>query len=237
MTNIPKIIHFIWLGDTPKDGVVLKCIDSWRENLPDYEIVEWTEKELDIDELGTYVKEAYDAEKWAFAADYIRAYVLYNNGGIYLDSDVEIKRPLDDLLDHEMFCGFENEKNVSTSIMAGVKGHQVFKDILDYYAGRSFMRDDGSFDIPEDVNVLTKIAVEKYGLQQNGELQVLENGIHVYPPDWFCPIDPEDLSKNMTENTYSVHHMRQSWRSPLERFKKNANIRIDKFRGLFRKSK
>lgn len=127
---IPKKIHYCWFGGNPYPEDFLKYLESWKKYCPNYEIIEWNEKTFDIN-LNKYVKEAYECKKWAFVTDYVRLWAIYNYGGIYMDTDVEVLRPLDSFLECQAFSGFERENAVPTGIMAGEKGQSAIKDLLD----------------------------------------------------------------------------------------------------------
>ena len=143
MTN--KTIHYCWFGKNPKSKLILKCIDSWRKHCPDYEIKEWNEENFDVN-CCDYVREAYEAKKWAFVSDYCRFYVLYNYGGIYLDTDVELLKPLDIL--SEDFVGFENQNRVNSGLIRGaVSKDLICKLMLDSYANDHFLKQDGSYNL------------------------------------------------------------------------------------------
>ena len=139
---IPKIIHYCWFGRNPLPPLAKKCIASWKKHLPEYEIKEWNEDNFDLD-MFPYDREAYDNRKFAFVTDIVRLYALYNEGGIYMDTDVEVLKSLDGFLHHTAFSGFENETDVPTGIMASEKGGLWAKENLEYYNGRHFVKSDG----------------------------------------------------------------------------------------------
>ena len=129
---IPKKIHYIWFGKGEKNERVKHCIESWKKYLPDYEIIEWNEDNFDIN-YNDFTKSAYANKKWAFVSDVARLWVLYNEGGIYMDTDVEVYKPLDDFLNEEGFTGFEDVHYPVTATMGAVKGNPIIKLMLDYY--------------------------------------------------------------------------------------------------------
>ncbi len=129
---IPKKIHYIWFGKGEKNERVKHCIESWKKYLPDYEIIEWNEDNFDIN-YNDFTKNAYENKKWAFVSDVARLWVLYNEGGIYMDTDVEVYKPLDDFLNEEGFTGFEDVHYPVTATMGAAKGNPVIKLMLDYY--------------------------------------------------------------------------------------------------------
>lgn len=135
---IPKIIHCAWFGGKEKPEVVKKCIKSWKEHMPDYEIKEWNESNFDVN-MFEYSKEAYNNKVWGFVADPIRIWALYNYGGIYLDTDVEVYKSFDDLLDNKFFIGFEQPHYFGNATIGAEKGNELLKEILDEYNKKKFV--------------------------------------------------------------------------------------------------
>jgi len=217
INNIPKIIHYCWFGGKGKPEIVRKCIASWERYLSGYEIREWNENTFDISS-NNYVKEAYEAGKFAFVSDYVRVYALYHFGGIYLDTDVEVFKPFDDLLHHESFWGFEEENYIATSTIGGEKGNKLIKLFLDSYAEKNFIKEDGSYNDLTNVAIVTKILKNK-GLKMNGQYQKLEGIGIFYPQTYFSPYDYINCRKFITENTYAMHHFYKSWLPPKARLK------------------
>lgn len=213
---IPKKIHYIWLGGNKKSKLIEKCIASWKKYCPDYEIIEWNENNFDIGS-NKYLKEAYEAKKWAFASDYIRLYVLYTEGGIYMDTDVEVLKPLDRFLECKAFSGFERKDAILTGIMACEKGNEIFKELLSYYTDKSFYNEDGSMNQTTNVVTITNMFLEK-GLILNNEYQNIE-GFELFPNDYFCPKDYKTKELFLTDNSYTIHHFDGSWVAPKDKFK------------------
>lgn len=206
---IPKIIHYCWFSDPPNyPPDVIKCFDSWKKYLPDYEIKLWNTKNFDLS-ICPYAMEAYQEHKFAFASDYVRLWVLYNFGGIYLDSDIEVLRNIDALLDNKAFTGFENEDAVAAWIFGSEKGNPIFKEFLDDYKGRRFILGNGFYDMTPNPVPITNIML-KHGLKLNGKLQKLDL-ITIYPVDYFCPFYPYRKELYFTENTYVNHHFHDTW--------------------------
>lgn len=205
---IPKIIHYCWFGGKPLPKLATKCILSWKKHCPDYQIIEWNEDNFDID-CCPYVKEAYDSKKYAFVTDYVRLYVMYTYGGIYMDTDVEVIRSLDSFLHHEGFSGFESDHDVPTGIMAGEKGFPLFKDLLGYYSDRHFVDEYGNCDTTTNVVTITEALSEK-GLIPNGKFQVIE-GFALYPRDYFCPFENTTGRMFDSPNTVTIHWFNKSW--------------------------
>lgn len=205
---IPKIIHYCWFGGNPLPDDARKCINSWKKYCPDYEIREWNEQNFDLN-CCEYVAQAYKERKWAFVADYARLYAIVNFGGIYMDSDVEVLKPLDEFLHLEAFSGFQTEDTVPTGIMACEKGYKMFSELLTDYHERSFYREDGSLNTTTNVIYITEKCVEK-GLQLNNKHQIVA-GFSLYPMDYFCAKSYKTGLIKITQNTYTVHHFAGSW--------------------------
>lgn len=205
---IPKKIHYCWFGGKPKPDKVNKMIDSWKKYCPDYEIKEWNETNFDIN-TNLYCKEAYNLKKWAFVSDVARLYALYNEGGIYMDTDVEVIRTFDDLLNDNGFLGFECTSCISTAVIGTVQNNEFIKVFLDSYNERNFILSDGNFDTTTNVYKLTKLLLS-YGLQCNGSKQEIR-GFIIYPRDYFTPYDYINGKLSLTENTFSIHWFSQTW--------------------------
>lgn len=219
---IPKVIHYCWFGHNEMPEKAKECIESWKKYFPDYEIKEWNEDNFPIEQCA-YTKEAYAAKKWAFVSDYARFKILYENGGIYLDTDVEVVKPFDNLLVNKAFMGFEDGKpGLSNNIymvnpglgLAAEKGLGFFKEILDYYAELHFTTEDGSQLMTTIVDHTTSM-LRKKGLVNENKIQSIED-ITIYPSDYFCPLNFNTGKLNMTDNTYSIHHFVASWFTPLD---------------------
>ena len=214
---IPKIIHYCWFGGNPKPPLAQKCIKSWKKYCPDYQIIEWNEENYDLSSAPLYVRQAYEAKRWAFVTDYIRLHVVYENGGIYLDTDVELKKPLDPLLVHQAYFGFEDEKCINTGHGFGsVRGLPLLKDIMEDYEGVSFVKEDGSFDLEPCPSRNTRVFL-RHGLLQNNTMQTLSEDVLILPRDYFCPIDFTTNVRKITENTYSIHWFGVSWQTEEEK--------------------
>ena len=239
--SIPKLIHYCWFGGKDKPDIVRKCLASWHNKLAGYEFMEWNEHNFDLN-CNDFVKEAYNAKKFAFVSDYVRVYALYHFGGIYLDTDVEVFKPFDDLLHDESFWGFEQENFIATSTIGAAKGNQLMKRFLDSYEQKKFIKEDGSYDVLTNVAIITKM-LEDMGLKSNGEYQEIEGMGAFYPQTYFSPYDYINCRKLITVNTYAMHHFHKSWLPLKARLKSNlkhrlANIiggdNIAKLRGLMR---
>lgn len=214
---IPKIIHYCWFGNNPKPSLINKCIASWKKYLKDYKIIEWNENNFNFDN-NKYAKKAYQEKKYAFVSDYVRAYVLKEYGGFYLDTDVEVFKSFDDLLDKKCIFGFESGNYIATSFMAAEPHHQIFKDFLSKYDDICFINDDGSFNTLTNVKILTEL-LEYHGLKKDGSHQLLSNNIEIYPSEYFSPYDYRVYCYYLTKNSYCVHHFVVSWISKRNQLK------------------
>jgi hypothetical protein len=227
--KIPKTIHYCWFGGKEKPEIVNRCMESWKRILPDYEIIEWNEDNFNINS-NVYVKEAYNVKKYAFVSDYVRVYALYNYGGIYLDTDVEVYRSFDNLLHHPSFWGFEQENYIATSTIGAQKGNPLIKEFLDSYNEKSFIRNDGTYNQLTNVAIITKL-LEKRGLISNGQYQEMQ-GIGVfYPQTYFSPYDYINCQTLITENTYTIHHFYKSWMPLGKRLKGKVKLLLSKIIG------
>lgn len=209
---IPKKIHYIWVGNNPKSQLIQECLATWQKKLPDYQIIEWNEQNFDMHE-NRYIEQAYAAKKWAFVSDYIRARVIYEQGGIYLDTDVRVLAKLDGLLSDRAFIGFENHDYLSAAIFGAEAGHPWIKDIIAYYQDRDFNFDQN--DQLAGVNSLsvTDILSQHYGLKKGNYEQILPSGIHVYPDGILC--NPSAKSKTIHLFTGTWMSGQHSWKKKL----------------------
>lgn len=205
---IPKVIHYCWFGKGEKPKLAKKCIASWKKYCPDYEIIEWNENNFDIN-CCPYVKEAYESRRFAFVTDYVRLYIMFTQGGIYMDTDVEVTRNLDEFLVHKAFSGFESETQIPTGIMAGEKGFPLFENLLPYYDGRHFLDKNGNQDTTTNVITITAMLSER-GFIPNGKYQVVD-GFALYPRDYFCPLDDSTGVMYDSKNTATIHWFNKSW--------------------------
>lgn len=218
---IPKKIHYVWIGG-PKGNMENICINSWREKLPDYEIIEWNENNFDIENEikgKKFLEECYKKKLWAFISDYIRIKVLYEQGGIYMDTDMQIIQDITPLLkEHEVFFGYEDEKHISAGIIGSVKGHKFFEDMLDFYESDILTAD--FYTIPK---VITHVMEKNYKkLDKNN----YENGVYVYDKEYFYPFSyKEDFYYEcITENTYGIHWWGKSWAKKRDYFLESKHL-------------
>ncbi len=217
---IPKIIHLCWLSGDAYPQKIQKCLDSWKRFLPDYEIVLWDTNRFDLSS-SNWVKQAFENKKYAFAADYIRFYALYHFGGIYLDSDVEVIKCFDDLLDLPYFIGAEKAQTPEAAVIGAEKGCDWIKQCLDYYDNRSFIKDDGSLDIRK----LPEIMVEQISKKKPLRVLSLKDSVNIRNLDmqkevlefndaFFSPKLFDSREVEITPYTYAIHHYQNSWFSP-----------------------
>ena len=219
---IPKIIHYCWFGRNPLPPLAIKCIASWKKHLPDYKIIEWNEDTFDLN-MFLFAKQAYDNKKYAFVSDVCRLYAIKEFGGIYMDTDVEILKPIDGFLNLNAFSGFENDEMVPTGIMASVKNSQWATDMLKYYNNRPFVKEDNSLDTLANTFIITKLMQEK-GLIINNNYQEIKDYIVFYPNDYFCPKSYKTGQIELTVNSYCIHHFASSWLSKKQKFLNKTKI-------------
>ena len=233
---IPKTIHYCWFGHNAKPELFQRCIASWKKHCPDYEIIEWNEDNFDLSQ-NNYVQEAYEAKKWAFVTDYARLWVIYNYGGIYLDTDVELLRSPDKLLDDTGFMGFDEKGIVASGLGFGAqKGNKIIAELLRDYEDVPFLLPDGSFDLTPcpDRNTAT---LERLCMDMDpagGRFMDMT----FYPREYFCPMDYYTGKKTITKTTYSIHHYCASWTSSVTkrttRIKRVIGVKMyDKIYGKF----
>ena len=234
---IPKIIHYCWFGKKPLTEEAKKCIESWKKYCPDFEIIEWNESNYDITK-NKYMESAYKEKKWAFVSDYARVDIIYQYGGIYLDTDVELISSIDDLLSVEMFCGWESrdvlldKKNIpyENSVAFGlgfgsVKGHEVLKGILELYENLNFYNEDGTMNLVASPKYQTEV-LKNWKLDDSKRTYQELEGVRVYPEDWFCPKSSMTGKITITDNTRSIHHFSMSWTDKTEQSIQNFEWKL-----------
>ena len=206
---IPKIIHYCWFGRGEKPESAKKCIASWKKLCPDYEIKEWNEDNCDYLTMP-FMAEAYKAKKYAFVSDVMRLIVLEKYGGVYFDTDVELVKDISPLMNDDGFIGFENDMYVNSGqVMASVAHQRIIQAMIDEYKKMHFINADGSMNTIGCPHLNSDV-MERCGLVRNGKEQMVE-GIHVYPADYFNPLDSVTGRLNRTANTYSIHWYSMSW--------------------------
>lgn len=203
--SIPKVIHYCWFGGNPLPKSAEKCIKSWQKYCSNYEIKRWDESNFDVT-CNEYCKFCYENKKWAFLTDYIRLKVIYDNGGVYLDTDVELLKNLDDLVKNGAYMGFEDEKSIATGLgFAGEKGHEFIGENMRYYENLT------DFSVLRSCPIITTELLVAYGLKDNnGTIQEVA-GMNIYPPEYLCPKNERTGLTEKTKNTYSIHHFDASW--------------------------
>lgn len=207
--KIPKIIHYCWFGNGEKTTKIKECIQSWEKELSEYKFIEWNESKFDVNE-NEFTRSAYEHKKYAFVADYVRAFAILNYGGIYLDTDVIVKKKFDEFLNHECFMGFEIKNFVATSTFGCTPQHWIPQYFLNYYNNHSFVSEDGHLDLTTNVKILTD-ELSKRGLICNGKHQILDENVAIYPMEYFSPYDYINDIDNSTRNTHTVHLFDLSW--------------------------
>ncbi|ELC8443044.1 mannosyltransferase [Clostridium perfringens] len=211
MNSIPKKLHYCWFGGKDKPKLVVECIKTWKEKMPDYEIIEWNEENFDINKIQ-FTKEAYENKKWAFVADYCRNWVLYNYGGIYLDTDMEVLKSFDCFLRRQAFACVEKDDYINSAIWGCKKGDLFVKLILDYYKNLDFNKyKDNLFDIAIP-KIITELAI-KNGYVKSEKPVAFFNDTVIYPSEYFYPKKHSWEKASITNNTYAIHHYDGSWRS------------------------
>ena len=219
---IPKKIHYCWFGGNPLNKLGVQCLESWKEHLPDYEIIQWDESNFDVN-CCQYVREAYEAKKWAFVSDYARCKIVYEQGGVYFDTDVETIASFDDIIERGAFMGCENPMNnpdirVALGLGFAVEaGHPFYKELLESYESSTFYNADGSLNLYTVVDRVTDL-LRTHGLKDGNEIQTVE-GITVYPSEYFCPINMDTGKMEKTKNTRSIHRYAATWVDPKSRFR------------------
>ena len=207
---IPKVIHYCWFGGKEKPLEVLQCIESWKKYLPDYDIIEWNETNFSIEHSIAYVKEAYEHKKWAFVSDYVRLDALYNYGGIYFDTDVEVFKSFNELLENESFFGFESKDYVASAVMGCEPKCIIIKEFIESYRERKFIINAQKLDTTTNVIVLTELLC-KYGLKKNGREQTLANSCKIYPQKYFASNSFINIFGKYNKEIYAYHHCLASW--------------------------
>lgn len=234
--SIPKVIHYCWFGKSEMPKLAKKCIKSWKKYCPDYKIICHNEDNFDLTQ-NRYLNEAYKAGKWAFVSDYARLKIIYDNGGIYLDTDVELIKPIDDLLLTNGFMGFDEKGIVATGLGFGAeKGNEIVSEFLKDYDNIPFVLPDGSYDLTPCPDRNTE-ALKRLGMDIKNTSQTFMD-ITFLPDEYLCPMNYYTGKKTITENTYSIHHYSASWTSVVTkrttRIKRIIGVRLyDKIYGKF----
>lgn len=217
---IPKIIHYCWLSSDPIPQKLRDCMSSWKEKLPDYDFLLWDLNKFDI-HSSIWVKEAYEAKKYAFAADYIRLYAVYTYGGIYMDMDVEVVRSFNELLDFPYILGLETKKGIEAGIFGAEKNNLFLKKCMDYYKNRKFVLENGKFDLRILPDIMYEILTANYEIVNRTSIEIENNAhtMHLFSPDYLTAKSYLTGELIMTENTYTIHHFAGSWISKRQKIK------------------
>ena len=231
--SIPKIIHYCWFGPNPIPELERRCIGSWKKFLPDYELMFWNEETFDVNSYS-FTKQAYETKYYAFVSDFVRAIVLQQYGGIYLDTDIEILSNFSSLLkDKDAVLGFENKTYVGTAMMAFVPNHIIMIEFAEYYKNRSFKNSKDQVEIAANPSVLANILI-KHRILLNGEEQNV-NGVHVFHRNVFFPKKITESNFRITKETVAIHYFKGSWLTPRQKRRGQNKFWIEVCRPILRK--
>ncbi|MHB9036641.1 MAG: glycosyltransferase family 32 protein [Armatimonadota bacterium] len=227
---IPKTIHYCWFGGAKLPAIIKLCIKSWKKNCPDYNIVEWNESNFEVADAPIYVRQAYDSKKWAFVSDYVRLFALYTCGGVYMDTDVEVIKPIDRFLKHRVFTGFydADENLIPAATMGSEARHKWIEMLLNDYECREFIKSDGSYDYTTNVIAITQGTTKHYSIALDDTYQELPDGIVIYPSRYFSPKLVNKGQLVLSEDTHTIHHYTATW---VDR-KKLAHVRLNQAIGM-----
>ena len=232
MEKIPHVLNYVWFGGGKHSKLQKRCMRSWKKFLPDYEIKRWDEQTFDINSAPLYVRQAYEAKKWAFVSDYVRLKVLYDNGGLYFDTDTQVIKDISHLLNNNAFMAFEGSEMVTTGVMGCCKGDRIIGEILESYNDRQFYDENGNVNTTVTGIYTTEVFLQ-HGLKTGGEEQMVENW-KIYPFTYFYPVKVINNRTYYTDDTCIVHWFEGTWFP--ENYKKakrhNKNILIKIFRKL-----
>jgi len=210
---IEKKIHYIWVGKNPLTPLAVKCIESWKKYCPEYEIIEWNEDSLDFNS-SLHCKQAYESQKWGFVVDYLKPYLLYHHGGIYMDTDMELFKSLDSFLHFPAFFGFENHEYLGTAIIGAEIGNPLMKEIMEYYVTASFIKPNGKPDHTTGPAHATRMIKDLFPeFKRDNTEQHLEY-FSAYTIDYFYPMEYGTGIVNKTSNSHGMHHFVASWKKP-----------------------
>lgn len=208
---IPKKIHYVWVGGNEKNNTIKQCMKTWGKHLEGYEVIEWNENNFDIDS-HPFVKAAYKAKKWAYVSDYIRAYVIYKYGGIYLDTDILVLDNFDRFLNNRAFVGFENPQYPFTAVFGAEPGHPLVKYMIEYYD----RLDEYKFDFEKNNTIsVSDLLIKKYHCKVGNKFQILDEDIAVYPDTVLC---------NPSENSISIHVFTGTWLEGKKALARKINV-------------
>lgn len=225
---IPKIIHYIWFGNNAYSKKIEQCINSWHKMMPDYEFKLWNEETFDIENSCQFVKEAYEQKKYAFVSDYVRLYALYEYGGIYLDTDIElIKQIPEDVIDHNITFSLDDGGYIAGSFIAAKRKQNLFKNLMDIYHKLSFIKSNGTLNLEvNNTYIQNSLSNTDYGYKQINAYQKLRDDIILYPNDFFHCRSLSSGKLHLTHNTYAIHWHTITWASSKTRIIKFLRINI-----------
>lgn len=235
---IQKKIHYCWFGGKPLPKEYLKYIDSWRRFLPDYDINRWDESNFDVNAID-FTREAYAVGKFAYVSDYARLKILYEHGGIYFDTDVEVIKPLDDIIVKGAFMGFEKSSTVTSDEILGINvglgfavepKNPIIREALNFYESHHYIYPDGHMEQITIVRIITDILL-RHGLSRSDIPTTIE-GITIYPWDYFCPVEFMSSRLEITDNTRTIHHYSASWMSWADKLRMKKGYYANKVRKL-----
>ena len=220
---IPKKIHYVWLGPKPLPKKDAEYIEGWRKLNPDFEICRWSEEDIDLDKYPL-VRTALEEKRWALASDIIRMYVMYREGGIYMDTDVELLKPLRPLLKYDAFAGWESDFWFTTAIFGAKKGSPWIQKILKRYELANPKVKISTNTFLKTVHSPSVYAKDIFGLKLDGKTQVYgDNELAVFAQEYFCPKHYMTGERRVTENTIAFHHYGGSWHNSVEKLKEAAS--------------
>lgn len=222
---IPKKIHYCWFGGNDLPRLAKRCIRSWKKYCPDYEIIRWDESNYDIKSAPLYVRQAYEAKKWAFVTDYVRLQLVYEHGGIYMDTDVELVKSLDGLLDNDSYFGLESKSTINTGLGFGAcKNSPILLELLTDYQNIPFVKEDGTYDLETCTVRNTRVFI-RHGLQESGEMQLLDGTIRILPTCVMRPFHDWDGTLKISPETVSIHWYNASWQPKSYQAEKRKSVR------------
>lgn len=233
MLKIPKKIHYFWFGKSPIPKEIKEYLDSWRKYCPEYKIIKWDESNFDLNKC-VYAKEAYEAKKWAFVSDYARVKILEEQGGVYLDTDVELIRSIDSIIEKGPFINLEvtagNKIGPGMSCIGAAPHMQLFNYLVNEYEKRHFLLQDGTYD-EMPIGDFVKEKLLQDGMVEKNKLQNID-GVILYPTEYFSPIDFTTGKKNLTSNTLGIHHYAGSWLTPAQKRNQKISQLVTKYLGV-----
>ncbi len=212
---IPKKIHYCWFGKSEMPSREKRCVESWKKFMPDFELVLWNEDNFDVNST-IFTKQAYELKKFAFVSDYVRLFALQQEGGIYLDTDVEIVKPFSEFLKYNAFGSFETPNVIQTGVLASVPNGELINKIFKLYENKEFVLENGTLNQIPNTKILTDLLLQE-GLVLNNKRQSLPL-IEIFPTEYFCPINQATQEIIVTDNTYCIHYLSGSWLSKKDRF-------------------